>query len=184
MNDKYYMQRAIELAKQAAEQGEVPVGAVLVDSRTGEVAAEAHNTVETDGDATAHAELLVIRKVMMNVGGRGGEDSMSEQEPSAREAPPHGASSRRAPEALNNNNRLSGYDLYVTLEPCAMCAGAISHARIRRLVFGAYDPKSGGVEHGPKVFSHATTHHKPEVIGGVEEQACSKLLTDFFESLR
>ena len=80
--------------------------------------------------------------------------------------------------------RLGGYDLYVTLEPCAMCAAAIANARLRRLYFGAYDPKSGGVEHGAKVFDHATCHHKPEVIGGMNETDAATLLKDFFKDKR
>lgn len=79
---------------------------------------------------------------------------------------------------------LEGCDLYVTLEPCPMCAGAISLARIRRLYFGAYDPKTGGVEHGPRVFSHPTCHHKPEVYGGIEEEKCGELLKNFFQGKR
>jgi tRNA(adenine34) deaminase len=71
-------------------------------------------------------------------------------------------------------------DLYVTLEPCPMCAGAISLARIRRLYFGAYDPKGGGVEHGPRVFDHPTCHHRPEIIGGIQEKKSSNLLKLFF----
>ncbi|MGE4350991.1 MAG: nucleoside deaminase [Bdellovibrionales bacterium] len=80
--------------------------------------------------------------------------------------------------------RLVGCDLYVTLEPCAMCAAAISFARIRKLVFGAYDPKGGGVEHGPRFYAQPTCHHAPEVIGGVEETAASTLMKAFFEKLR
>ncbi len=80
--------------------------------------------------------------------------------------------------------RLDGCDLYVTLEPCAMCAAAISHARLRRLYFGAYDPKSGGVDHGARVFDHATCHHKPEIIGGVLELKAAALLKAFFKELR
>lgn len=80
--------------------------------------------------------------------------------------------------------RLDGCDLYVTLEPCAMCAAAIAHARVRRLYFGAYDPKSGGVEHGARVFDHATCHHKPEVVGGVFEFQAASLLKAFFKKLR
>tara|TARA_B100001179_G_scaffold170433_1_gene125977 strand:- start:78 stop:533 length:456 start_codon:yes stop_codon:yes gene_type:complete len=75
-------------------------------------------------------------------------------------------------------------DLYVTLEPCAMCAAAISLARIRKLVFGAYDPKGGGVEHGPRFFQQPTCHHRPEVIGGIKEAACSQLLKAHFAQLR
>ena len=80
--------------------------------------------------------------------------------------------------------RLVGCDLFVTLEPCAMCAQAIAHARIRRLVFGAYDPKGGGVEHGARIFSQPTCHHRPEVVGGVEEQAAAELLRRFFAERR
>ncbi len=79
---------------------------------------------------------------------------------------------------------LPDYTLTVTLEPCAMCAGAIAAYRLGKLVFGAYDPKSGAVEHGPRVFSHATTHHKPEIIGGVRDSECAALLQAFFERLR
>ncbi len=80
--------------------------------------------------------------------------------------------------------RLGDCDLFVTLEPCAMCAQAISLARIRRLVFAAYDPKGGGVEHGARVFSHATCHHAPEVIGGLIESEASLMLKDFFKARR
>ena len=80
--------------------------------------------------------------------------------------------------------RLTECDLYVTLEPCAMCAQAIAFARIRRVIFGAYDPKGGGVEHGPRIFSQPTCHHAPEVIGGMEEAACAALLKEFFAGLR
>jgi len=79
---------------------------------------------------------------------------------------------------------LTDCTLTVTLEPCAMCAGAIAAFRIKKLVFGAYDPKSGAVEHGPRVFSHPTTHHKPEVVGGVREDDANRLLKAFFKGLR
>lgn len=82
------------------------------------------------------------------------------------------------------SERLIGCDLYVTLEPCPMCAGAISFARLRRLYFGASDEKSGGVEHGPRVFSHATCHHAPEVYGGLSERRASAMLKDFFAARR
>jgi len=90
---------------------------------------------------------------------------------------------RAAAKALSSP-RLADCDLYVTLEPCAMCATAISNARLRRLYFGAYDPKSGGVEHGAKVFDHATCHHKPEIIGGIQETEAGTLLKDFFKAKR
>ncbi len=80
--------------------------------------------------------------------------------------------------------RLPDCDLYVTLEPCAMCAAAISFARIRRLYFGAYDPKGGGVENGARFFGQSTCHHAPEVFGGIAETECSALLKDFFRDLR
>jgi tRNA(adenine34) deaminase len=80
--------------------------------------------------------------------------------------------------------RLENCDLYVTLEPCPMCATAISFARVRRLYFGAYDPKGGGVDHGPRVFEQSGCHHRPEVIGGMEESQASNLLKKFFQDLR
>lgn len=83
-----------------------------------------------------------------------------------------------------NSERLVGCDLYVTLEPCPMCAGAITLARIRRLYYGAEDAKAGGVDHGPRVFSHATCHHVPEVYGGLQASASARLLKQFFTDRR
>ncbi len=80
--------------------------------------------------------------------------------------------------------RLADCDLYVTLEPCPMCATAISFARIRRLYFGAYDPKGGGVDHGPRIYQQPTCHHKPEVYGGLSETEAGELLKDFFAGKR
>jgi len=80
--------------------------------------------------------------------------------------------------------QLSECDLYVTLEPCAMCAAAIGFARLRRLYFGAYDPKGGAVEHGPRLFDRPTTHHRPEIYGGIEEQRAGQLLRWFFRERR
>ena len=148
MND--YMDQALIEANSAAERGEVPVGAILVDGATGIILARAGNRTEEDTDPTAHAVMLVIREAA----------------------------------AKKGQPRLEGCDLYVTLEPCPMCAAAITFARIRRLYFGAYDPKSGGVEHGPKVFDHATCHHRPEVIGGVGEREAGDLLKKFFSERR
>lgn len=145
-----YMIKALEEAKQTAERGEVPVGAVLVDGISGEIIASAGNSTEAEHDATAHAEILVIQK--------GGKKTGSA--------------------------RLVDCDLYVTLEPCPMCATAISFARLRRVYFGAYDPKGGGVEHGPRIFTQPTCHHKPEVYGGIAEQECAALLKDFFKDKR
>ena len=82
------------------------------------------------------------------------------------------------------SERLTDCDLYVTLEPCAMCAGAISHARIRRVYFGADDPKMGAIEHGPRFFTQPTCHHAPEVYGGIGGDASARLLRDFFKARR
>lgn len=142
------MQQAIDQARLAAEQGEIPVGVVVV--RQGVVIAACGNGTEAGNDPTAHAELLAVRLAAQRLG----------------------------------TPRLTDCDLYVTLEPCPMCAGALAHARIRRLYFGAYDPKGGGVDHGAKVFDHPTCHHRPEVYGGVCEQACADLLREFFRSRR
>lgn len=90
----------------------------------------------------------------------------------------------RAAGAALGQPRLEGCDLYVTLEPCPLCATAISFARIRRLYFGAYDPKGGGVEHGPRIYSHATCHHSPDVIGGLDERRAAALLRAFFQNRR
>ncbi len=90
----------------------------------------------------------------------------------------------RAAARAFGSERLTGCDLYVTLEPCPMCAGAISLARIRRLYYGAADPKTGGVDHGPRVFAHPTCHHAPEVYGGIAEAECAALLRQFFQARR
>ena len=90
----------------------------------------------------------------------------------------------RAACAKLGSERLTACDLYVTLEPCAMCAAAISFARIRRLYFGASDPKGGAVEHGPRLFSQATCHHAPEVVGGLDESRAASLLREFFAGKR
>jgi tRNA(Arg) A34 adenosine deaminase TadA len=90
---------------------------------------------------------------------------------------------RQACQALGSE-RLGDADIYVTLEPCPMCATAISFARLRRLYFGAGDPKGGGVEHGPRIFSQPTCHHAPELYGGIEEVRAAALLRGFFESRR
>ncbi|SEH44057.1 nucleoside deaminase [Magnetospirillum fulvum] len=86
--------------------------------------------------------------------------------------------------AAGRGGRLEGCDLYVTLEPCPMCAAAIALARIRRVYFGAYDPKGGGIDHGARVFDHPTCHHRPEIYGGIEERRAAALLRDFFRARR
>lgn len=90
----------------------------------------------------------------------------------------------RAACAAIGQPRLPGLDLYVTLEPCALCAAAISFARLRRVYFGAYDPKGGGVEHGPRFFARSTCHHAPDVYGGLDESRASTLLRTFFRDRR
>jgi len=90
----------------------------------------------------------------------------------------------RAGAALRRSPRLEDCDLYVTLEPCAMCAAAISFARVRRLYFGAYDPKGGAVEHGARFFDLATCHHRPELYGGIDEERAAALLKRFFADRR
>ena len=144
------MALALAEARAAAARGEVPIGAVLVDGRSGEVLARAGNRTEELHDPSAHAEILVLREA---------------------------AARRSAP-------RLPDCDLYVTLEPCAMCAAAISFARIRRLYFGAPDPKMGAVEHGPRFFGQPTCHHAPEVYGGIAEREAAGLMREFFQSRR
>ncbi len=144
-----HMTIALQEAQKAADAGEVPVGAVILDP-DGQIVARAHNLTRWGNDPTAHAEIRVIRAA----------SQILEQE------------------------RLEGCTLFVTLEPCAMCAGAIAHARIKRVVYGAADPKSGGTDHGARVFDHPQTHHKPEVIGGINEAACEAILRDFFAEKR
>ena len=90
----------------------------------------------------------------------------------------------RAAAASLGAPRLAEADLYVTLEPCPMCAAAIGFARIRRLYFGAYDPKGGGVEHGPRIFQQPTCHHRPEIYGGIAEREAAALLAEFFKARR
>jgi tRNA(adenine34) deaminase len=90
----------------------------------------------------------------------------------------------RAACAAAGSPRLPGIDLYVTLEPCPLCAATISFARIRRVYYGAYDPKGGGVDHGPRLFEQASCHHRPEVYGGLQESRAATLLKEFFQSRR
>lgn len=140
---------ALEEAEAAAQRGEVPVGAVLVDP-AGSILSRDGNRVLELRDPTAHAELLVIRDAARRLG----------------------------------SERLTGCQLYITLEPCAMCAAAISFARIARLYFGAPDEKGGAVEHGVRFFSQNTCHHAPEVYGGICEVEAAALLRGFFQARR
>ena len=144
------MRMALDQAQAAADAGEVPVGAILVDPATGEVIAAGANGPIGAHDPTAHAEIVALR---------------------------------RAASALGNY-RLTGLTLYVTLEPCAMCAGAISHARIGRVVWAADDPKGGAVIHGPRLFDQPTCHWRPATDSGPLAQEASALLRAFFRSRR
>ena len=143
------MARALELARTAAEAGEVPVGAVVLGT-DGMRLSEAMNRVERDHDASAHAELMAMRAAAARLG----------------------------------SARLDRCTLVVTLEPCPMCAAALVHFRVSRLIFGAYDSKGGGVDHGPRIFAQPGCLHRPEVIGGVQETVCGTLLREFFATLR
>ena len=144
-----HMELALDEARAAADRGEVPVGAVLVDA-SGAVLARAGNRTRELSDPTAHAEILAIREAAK----------------------------------VTQSERLTGCSLYVTLEPCAMCAAAIAAARLARLYYGAADPKSGGVAHGARVFSHPQSHHVPEVYDGVSAADSERLLKDFFADRR
>ena len=142
------MRRALDLAREAAENGEVPVGAVV--TKDSEIIAEARNAMRGSLDPTAHAEMVAIRSAAEKLG----------------------------------QPRLDGCTIWVTLEPCAMCAGAMALARIETLRFGADDPKGGGVVHGARVFSQPTCHHRPDVLGGIGEVESADLLRTFFEARR
>lgn len=144
------MRLALEEAKAAADRDEVPIGAVLVHAKTGEVVTAASNRTIELSDPTAHAEILAIRQQCEKLGVQ----------------------------------RLPEYDLYVTLEPCTMCAAAISFARIRRLVVGAPDAKGGGVLHGARFYDQPTCHHKPDVTSNILADECGDILRRFFKSKR
>ena len=142
------MEIAFALAQEAAEHGEVPVGAVI--TRNGKVLAAGRNTMRETGDPTAHAEFNAIRAALV----------------------------------ADGTGRLSDCDLYVTLEPCTMCAGAIAHAKLRRLYYAAEDPKGGAVDNGVRFFAQPTCHHAPEVIGGISASRAAEMLRKFFADRR
>lgn len=148
MDHHQFMQRAIALAALAEQQGEVPVGAVLVHQ--GGIIGEGYNQVIRCNDPSAHAEAVAIRA---------------------------------AGQALQNY-RLVDTTLYVTLEPCAMCAGLITHARIKTLVYGAADPRTGAAGSAITVINHPSMNHQLEVIGGVMADDCGELLRQFFQRRR
>ena len=145
--DEAYMQQALLLAQRAEQQGEVPVGALVVYQ--GQVVGEGWNQSIQHSDPTAHAEVMALRHAAKTL----------------------------------NNYRLTGAELYVTLEPCAMCAGALLHARIQRLVFGAYDPKAGAVTSVTSLLSMPFPH-QVSVSGGVLAEPCAQVLQTFFRRRR
>ena len=141
--DEYFMRLALAEAKSAYEEGEIPVGAVIVAG--GKVIARAHNLTETLHDVTAHAEMLAITSAASLLGGK----------------------------------YLSGCTLYVTVEPCVMCAGAIGWSQMGRVVYGASDPKRGYSVYAPQAL-----HPKTQVTNGVLEEECAQLMKDFFKKKR
>lgn len=143
------MARALTQARLAADMGEVPVGAVVVDG-AGKILAEAGNNCIDASDPSGHAEMAALRRAAQVVG----------------------------------NYRLPGVTVYVTLEPCPMCAALMVHARIARLVFGAVDPKGGGVASKYQIGSDGLLNHAFTVTGGVCAEECSRLLRDFFRNRR
>ncbi|MBQ2319452.1 MAG: tRNA adenosine(34) deaminase TadA [Clostridia bacterium] len=145
--DLDFMKRALSLAKEAADEGEAPIGAIIV--RDGKIVSVGRNRREKDKNALGHAEIEAIDNACKTLGGW----------------------------------RLIGCTMYVTLEPCPMCAGAIINARIERVVFGAYDKKAGSCGSVTNLFE-LPYNHKPELIGGVLEEECSLVLTEFFRDLR
>ena len=142
------MLKALENAKIAFENGDVPVGAVIVQD--GKIIAEAYNEREVDSRATAHAEILAIEKVCKKI----------------------------------KDWRLDGMEMYVTLEPCAMCAGAIANSRIKKVYFGAYEKKGGGVVSKFNILSESGLNHVCEYEGGVLEEECSDIIKQFFKTRR
>jgi len=144
------MRDAIGEAQAASARGDVPVGAVLVNPKTGRIVARGGNAPILLSDPTAHAEIMAIRDAAYK----------------------------------SENYRLTGLTLYVTLEPCTMCAGAISNARIGRVVYGATDIKGGAIESGVRFFEQSVCHHRPDVTGGVLADECAGLLKAFFKARR
>ena len=149
MSDVEYMRMALEEARTAERDGEVPVGAVVV-SEDGHVVARAGNRTIRDCDPTAHAEMVALREAARGLG----------------------------------NYRLGGTTLYVTIEPCAMCAGAMIQARVARLVYGADDPRGGAVRSCFGVLEHPALNHNVEVTAGVLTEECAALLQVFFANRR
>jgi tRNA(adenine34) deaminase len=146
--DEFWMQHALELARRAEAEGEVPVGAVLV--RDEQLIGEGWNQPITAKDPTSHAEIMALRAAASRI----------------------------------NNYRLLNTTLYVTLEPCSMCAGALIHARVKRVVYGASDPKGGAAGSVFEILGTDQLNHKVEVTAGVLAEECGAVLTNFFQRRR
>lgn len=144
-NDEHWMKQALLQAQKAAEMGEVPVGAVLVE-QDNQLLAASHNQPRATHDPTAHAEIMVLRQAGIKT----------------------------------KNYRLIDTTLYVTLEPCVMCVGAMIHARVRRLVYGATEYKTGAIESACNLLQQAKFNHQLEVLSGVLQQPCADIMSDFF----
>ena len=149
-HDEAMMRRALDLAERAGALGEVPIGAVVYHTDSGDIIAEAANRRERDRDPAGHAEFEAIRRACRALG----------------------------------DWRLNHCSLAVTLEPCSMCAGLIVNARLGRVVFGAFDPKAGAVRTLHHLLEDPRLNHRCEVVGGVLEQPCGAILTEFFRTLR
>lgn len=147
-SDEFWMDKCLELARQAAEVKEVPVGAIVVHDN--QIVGQAFNRKEVDQRPTAHAELLALEEAARNL----------------------------------SRWRLNECTLYVTLEPCIMCAGAIYQSRIKRLVYAATDPKAGAIESAYRVFDDGKLNHTPIIDSGIQRVEASKILKDFFGELR
>lgn len=148
--NKHWMEVALDQARIAFSKGEIPVGAVIVDSKNHQVIVSGHNLVEQMNNPTLHAEMVVINQ---------------------------------ACQILCSKN-LSNCDLYVTLEPCAMCAAAISFARIKRIFYATDDQKQGSVENGGRFFASKHCFHRPEIYSGFSAEASAKLMRNFFAQAR
>ena len=148
LDDDVMMEQALELARTAAEAGEVPVGALVIQD--GKIIGRGHNRNLRDHDPTAHAEIIALRQASARIG----------------------------------NHRLTGCVLFATIEPCAMCAGAMVHARIARLVYGASDAKAGANGSIMQVLNHPGLNHKMEITSGVLSGKCSEILKAFFQNRR
>jgi tRNA(adenine34) deaminase len=148
MTDEDFMREALRLAEQAAQAGEVPVGAVVV--KDGEIVGRGSNAPISRHDPTSHAEIAALRDAAQRLG----------------------------------NYRLVGCELFVTLEPCVMCVGAMFHARIARVVYGATDPKTGAAGSVLNLFAETRINHHADIQGGVLAQECGKVLSDFFAMRR